>query len=360
MKLVLTILARDEADILDANLAYHLNRGVDFIVATDNNSSDETIGIFEEYERMGYLHLIREPGEDYAQSAWVSRMAHLAATEFHADWIMHGDADEFWWPREGSLKDILASIPEQYGVFYAHRLDFIPRPVEDGFFADRMVVRTQFPDKMTVAHRGDPDVVVGQGNHRLDETSMAVAPPWYGIDVLHFPHRSYSQFERKIVVGGRTGVKHWRNAHELLEGGALRESWLALLLSDEDVAAIVGQHQPAPSEFWVGRSSKRSLGGLVQDGRLRDYLRQMRCEDPASSAGVHRSPTGFCFAAPAESESPRPNPEVAVALEVAARGLDAELKPLVLRIKELGRELKGLRRDHHIELKAARAKKHLG
>jgi hypothetical protein len=175
MKLILTILARDEADILDANLAYHLNQGVDFIVATDNNSQDETIEIFEEYRRMGYLHLIRETGDDYAQSAWVSRMAHLAATEFGADWIMHTDADEFWWPREGTLKDIFASIPEKCGVFYRHRVDFIPRPDEDGFFADRMLVRVMLPEKTKVAHRPDPQVVVGQGNHRLDETSASIS-----------------------------------------------------------------------------------------------------------------------------------------------------------------------------------------
>jgi len=62
MKLVMTLLARNEADIVDAQLAFHLNAGVDFVIATDNRSDDGTTEILERYEHAGRLHLIREPG----------------------------------------------------------------------------------------------------------------------------------------------------------------------------------------------------------------------------------------------------------------------------------------------------------
>ena len=38
--LVLTLLCRDEADILDSMLRFHLAQGVDRIIATDNGSVD--------------------------------------------------------------------------------------------------------------------------------------------------------------------------------------------------------------------------------------------------------------------------------------------------------------------------------
>ena len=103
MKLVMTLLARDEADIVDSWLAFHLNAGADFVIATDNRSQDGTTEILERYARSGHVHLIREPGEDLRQDEWVTRMARLAATDYGADWVINSDADEFWWPRGASL-----------------------------------------------------------------------------------------------------------------------------------------------------------------------------------------------------------------------------------------------------------------
>ena len=80
MTLVMTLLARDEIDIVDSWLAFHLNAGVDLVIATDNRSQDGTTEVLEEYARSGHVHLIREPGEGLRQDEWVTRMARLAAT----------------------------------------------------------------------------------------------------------------------------------------------------------------------------------------------------------------------------------------------------------------------------------------
>jgi hypothetical protein len=114
------------------------------VIATDNASRDATTEILESYARSGHLHLIREPAEGLRQGEWVTRMARLAATDFGADWVnwvINSDADEFWWPRGGSLRDVLAAVPARYGIVEAFWRSFVPRPDDESDFAERMTVR---------------------------------------------------------------------------------------------------------------------------------------------------------------------------------------------------------------------------
>ena len=95
MRLVQTMLVRDEIDIIDAQISYHLNAGVDFVIVTDHDSRDGTSEVLDAYERDGQLLRIPRAGKMY-ESAWRSHMARLAATEYGADWVINTDADEFW------------------------------------------------------------------------------------------------------------------------------------------------------------------------------------------------------------------------------------------------------------------------
>ena len=65
----------------------------------------------------------------------IGRLAH----EMGADWVIHNDADEFWWPMTGSnLKEALAAVPERFGIVLAPRTEFLPRPDGAGSFAERL------------------------------------------------------------------------------------------------------------------------------------------------------------------------------------------------------------------------------
>ena len=158
MTLVMTLLARDEIDIVDSWLAFHLNAGVDLVIATDNRSQDGTTEVLEEYARSGHVHLIREPGEDLRQNEWVTRMARLAATEYGADWVINSDADEFWWPRGASLsrgaRGRAAAL--RHGRRVPARL--LPAPGERGLRRadDRAFLRARADQRPGVAVQADP------------------------------------------------------------------------------------------------------------------------------------------------------------------------------------------------------------
>ena len=152
-----------------------MHAGVDFVVATDNRSDDGTTEILERHERAGVLHLVHEPADDMRQDEWVTRMARLAATEFEADWVIESDADEFWWPRGGSLKDVLATVPERFGLVRGCWRHFVPLPEDGAPFSERMIVRLAAPHRPMTRGRSSTrirrwrravaDVEIEFGNH---------------------------------------------------------------------------------------------------------------------------------------------------------------------------------------------------
>jgi hypothetical protein len=270
MKLVMTLLARDEADIIRDQIAFHLNAGVDFVIATDNLSQDGTTEILESFARDGHLHLIRDESPYLRQAEWITRMGRLAATDFGADWVIHSDADEFWWPRGESLKDVLSSIPERYGIVRALLRHFVPRPDDGSSFAERMTVRMStsapindprslFRPNLKIIHRADPDVNVSIGAQRLIDSAFLPLRGWYPVEFFHFPVRSLEQCERKYthqqVAPGQSPSPYYDRVRTLLSEGRIAEYYESLVVDDGALERGLGD------------------GSLVIDTRLRDALR---------------------------------------------------------------------------------------
>jgi glycosyl transferase family 2 len=273
MKVVMTLRARDEADLLESQISFHLNAGVDFFVATDHRSKDGTTEVLDSYAQSGHLHLIREEAAEMNEGDWATRMARLAATEFGADWVISSDADEFWWPRGESLKDVLESIPDRYGIVRALLRQFVPRPDDGSFFAQRMVARmatsapindptSLFRPNLKSIHRADPEVTLTAGAHTLLDPRLVPLRGWYPIELLHFPIRSFAQFDRKYehlhTALGPGRNAYYDNVARARQAGRFTEYYESLVVDDDAL--------------------ERGLrdGSLVIDTRLRDALRTIR------------------------------------------------------------------------------------
>ena len=81
MKFVVTLMVRDEADIIAAFVEHHLAQGADLIIATDNGSVDGTTEILQRYADLGVLELYHDPVFRKQQHSVVTGMARRAATE---------------------------------------------------------------------------------------------------------------------------------------------------------------------------------------------------------------------------------------------------------------------------------------
>jgi hypothetical protein len=104
-------------------------------------------------------------------------------------------------------------------------------------------------------------VTVVQGNHRVEGVELGERVDDGSIEILHYPMRTYAQFENKIVKGGRAYARNrelpdrtgrtWRRLYERWEAGELRD-------------------------YYEGQLASEGSGDeLVEDPRLRDYLRRM-------------------------------------------------------------------------------------
>lgn len=216
MKLAMTLMVRDEADIVGAMLDHHLNQGVDVIIVTDNGSVDGTAELLADYERRGLIELRHDPEHRKQQAQTVTRMARDAAEQHGADWVINADADEFWLPVAAglTLKEAFERIPVAVQAFDVPVHDMIGPAALSGTGLQRLVHRDLRTTEQLrrvglrahathdVAHVGDPAVEVVQGNHFVNLENRGPVPAGAEIEVLHFPWRSWEQYARKVRNAG--------------------------------------------------------------------------------------------------------------------------------------------------------------
>jgi hypothetical protein len=280
MRLILTLLCRNEIDIIENMIRFHLGQGVDIIVATDNGSSDGTRECLKRYVQSGRLLLIDQPESTHDQAIWVSAMAQIATEQLGADWLIHSDADEFWWPHNGDLKTALQAVPPGVVALTVGRTNFLPPPgnsgqagLDSGCFHQRQLLRERcslnslgqpLPGK--ICHRALADISISDGNHGAALAGQTLsAPKTSAIEILHFPIRSLEQFRAKITHGAQALANNprlhpqvgatWRQVYqEHVLVGTLGAYYDSLCLTTDERERLIQE------------------GRLLNDPRLHDWF----------------------------------------------------------------------------------------
>lgn len=186
----MTLLGHADEEMLEAQVAFHLNVGVD-LVLTSGDAAAETL---EPYERAGSVHVVPNTLSANEQR---THLARLAATEHAAEWVIASGPGEFWWPRGRNLDEVLVAIPPRYTVVQALIRTFAPA-AEQEFFAEarttRDVVHAPEGDRaarverlLRPVFRADPDVMWGALGG-LELTRLVPLRAWYPIELFRFPH----------------------------------------------------------------------------------------------------------------------------------------------------------------------------
>ncbi len=295
--IVMTLMVRDEADVVAAMIEHHLAQGVDLIIATDNGSVDGTREILADYVGTGRVELHDYLEHDKKQSQVVSAMASRAATEHGATWVVNADADEFFVAVDPSLtlRDALRATPTGIGSFAVPVTNLTGVPARRGAAFERLVwrdLREEATLMETVAlhahptsdviHVGRAGVRVQQGNHGVDIPSMGAPDPAHAIEVLHLPWRTYEQYSRKIDHMGRayeasttlnpSPRHHGMRDYRFLRAGHLEALYVVRHPDEEPGEGF--EHEP---RLWT------SLRELVEHGRA---MRPERLE-PALTGSWH-------------------------------------------------------------------------
>ncbi len=283
MRLAMTLMVRDEADIVGAMIDHHLAQGVDTLIVTDNGSVDGTKELLEDYAARGLLVLHHDPEHRKQQAPTVTRMAREAATEHGADWVINADADEFWLPRAGgmTLKKAFSGIPTSIQAFDVPVHDMIGPAALAGTGLQRLLYRDlrsvealqrvglKAHATHDAVHIGDPEVEVVQGNHFVSLENRGPVPDGFEVEVLHFPWRSWSQYSRKVRNAGSAYENseltpspnhHGMRDYRRLQDGVLYPLYLCRHPGEEELAAGI-----ASGEYVLDRRIADTVASPVAD-----------------------------------------------------------------------------------------------
>ena len=243
IKISMTMIVKNEEDIIEQNIRFHAAIGVDNFIILDNGSTDNTLDILKKLSSEYEIILEYDSSLTFKQKKWTTKLTKKAKKLFNPDWIINNDADEFWIPTSAdSLKDVLnfkgsvLQVPRSNMILY----DGINSWMESEYrVANQILNRENYDTINIILGKIGRKVIVNpygymqtnSGNHSAEHIAFWKKQEFKDIHIYHYPIRSYQQFinNAKIRIkalqhGAKMGkhIKKWAKLYE--EGKLLEEA----------------------------------------------------------------------------------------------------------------------------------------
>lgn len=264
-RLIMTILVKNEAEIIEDNIRFHAAQGVDAFLVMDNGSTDGTIEKIESLKQHFDITLQHETGV-YQQVKWMNQLAKRAKQELGARWVISNDADEFWATNDGS--SLTSKLQQKESVVTVKRFNYV-QSLEDmqsnkPYWASpyKVVSPILFSKQEQMQRQGlamplikiSPKTIINPrgllklkgGNHRARHLMLWRDRFEEAIEVHHFPIRSYQQFANNIKNRASILKKnpqarmgdHYRRWVSQFENGELENEFSRISLTEQDLNVV--------------------------------------------------------------------------------------------------------------------------
>lgn len=255
-KIILATFPSDQGDIIKDYIEWHLDLGVDHILAQDCDSSDNTHEVLNSFSNRGQVHWFPMPVKKYVNYRPAEIMAKMAREQHGADWIIMSDVDEFLCPRGDDLRTILKrAAADDVTAISVPCFNMTGPSVSEERATQTQTLRIDQPVIETPEQQLSGDIPVpyifirhppktivrtaafmeyGPGTHEV-KTAWGRTAEVPELRFLHFPIRGFDKFQKKIknvtaFFEENTHFEagwgwHWRRWIRLNQEGRLREEY---------------------------------------------------------------------------------------------------------------------------------------
>ena len=211
MKIVSITMVKNEVDIIESFVRYHLNI-LDEMIILDNNSSDETLKILNNLVDEGLpIIVIKDDDGFYNQNVKLSKLLNMAIYEYNADLVCVLDVDEFITSDYCNARNILKSLDSSF-YYLVKWVTYVPTSKDnDSKFIPKKITHVRdeswerfykviVPKEIILNY----DAKLQMGSHDLDIKNFdktKLKKIELTLKIAHFPLRSPEQCMSKVLVG---------------------------------------------------------------------------------------------------------------------------------------------------------------